>query len=55
MKKEYTAPRAEKLDCDYSRVVTASGSGHGDQGWGHGCKDKPNPGEHGNPTACREG
>lgn len=55
MKKNYTAPRAEKLEFDYSRVVTASDPGRGDKGQGHGCKDKPNPGEHGNPRACREG
>ena len=39
MKKEYRAPRAERLEFDYTRVVVASG-GHdkGDWGNGHGCE-----------------
>ena len=45
MKKTYMAPRAERLNFDYSRVVVASGEiGHkGDNGWQHGCDHAPNP------------
>ena len=56
MKKDYTSPRAEKLEFDYSKVVTSSESGRrGDNGWQHGCEGGPNPGEHGNPDTCRQG
>ena len=40
MKKEYRAPRAERLVFDYTRVVVASGGEQdkGDWGNGHGCE-----------------
>lgn len=37
-------PRAERLNFDYTKAVVASGSVvKGDNGWGHGCKNGPNP------------
>ena len=37
MKKTYETPVIEKLEFDYSKVVTASDTIHGDYGNGRGC------------------
>ena len=46
MKKEYDAPKAEKLEFDYKETVVASNGSHhchksnGDRGHQHGCGKK---------------
>ena len=48
--KEYTTPKADKLEFCYEENVVASGIHHGDMGIGHGngggCDHEPG---HGNP------
>ena len=56
MKKEYFAPRAEKLEFDYKKTVVASqGNIHGDWGNNHkgGCGRVVN--YHGRAHGCNKG
>ena len=54
MKKNYESPVAEKIEFDYSQIVTTSGAGHhGDNGVGvshtdNGCDREP--GHHNSPN-----
>ncbi len=50
MKAPYETPVVEKLEFDYSSVVTASGSGHGDVGMGVSQTDKGCDGQNLHPT-----
>ena len=52
MKKQYEAPRAEKLEFNYTEVVTSSDvpGGHGDRGNGNGCQFH---GDRGQGKGCR--
>ena len=52
MKKQYEAPKADKLEFNYTQVVTSSDTpGRGDKGKGWGCTHQ---GDNGKGRGCRK-